>query len=1415
MSGIIDLTESSPEPGETSSKILSGFQPRKNKEKQNKSSEISGYGQKTSVEATPLGRTHDAAQARAVSHDTNSAAGEIPSGRLLERTDRLYGGVDEIHQSYLRDQVAIRQALRPGSFYSVPGSAAQLEAGVQQEPAVLQARSKRTIEHVGDILAEKREQAHNDFRAKEAARRSLVKQSFKGKPLSRSHKRGSSPPLNESKLLKKPRRISASNAGNTVEEQHPHQNPLLASGLQNGFHGRDHISEVKHRDEGISTQTLRSTSSLSTSAVEGPHRPQNLHTLYPSHDERGPSITSRPLPQYLPQPTATQFVSIPYTAEEDAALIRLKAEGKRWHEIASFFPTRSQAALQTRYSSKLQERASENFASVTNWRSGQNDGLMQQPLGQRVVLSPASHPTTYGRAGWCLEDDVLLSKLKELDNLSWSEIGRYFPRRTHKAVEQRYFQRVKGKSMALKAGQKAGNLTALLARRQATYVPIKPRPPSSSSSSTGQQLSNFQGRKRPRRIGTKTAPNGFVSWTEAEERMKGNKEQEQVVGNSIVESVKSSLNCQDRIFPSTLLRILRERTAGRHRGVSDELKNNVFNSYGLQRYFDGTSGDVHCLAWHPDGKHFAAGSIAVSDPQSLQYNKGLNLLAGEIDADIHELQEHHTDRPFVVDANDLASSHAMRESQDPRLFMTVSAIGFHSEPGNDIMYTAGYDRKVHVYSVGNLVQHQYEIHHSANIDLLDISGQGLLATGCAESQESTINVFKCSQKAWQPIASFSSEKQNSTFSLLPRALKWGNTFQYQDYLLAGFSGQWNDDSEQYRLAGDIGLWSFTTDDTVTRIRLDSVGHGVFDVAWNPAPSSASTIFAAACGHKAYDMQQPTRTVIQCYSPSQLKQPVMSWQCPASDINDVLYCPHDGNLLSAGATDGKVYVWDQRFASKSRRPLHVLSHLESLNVLPHDQDRELADTGVRFLSWGATSSRLYSGSSDGLVRVWNPYRAPGDALVDTVASFGSAIMSGSFSPDYHELLIGEEKGRLNVLSVGHGDGDNHKPTARAFNLRRAEQEPDFMPETYFATAEDMVENGEIEYRSMGALPVRQAVQGPKYAGPYFKPTQADWEQATNALTHAKGEWEKLKLAQDEAQLDPDESEDEVGLQRAANRVEVAENRIQTLRSREQEFPKHAARARATQQAFLTAEDSVQTSSQCTLDCNFLPSHAGYDRDDSNRSAQRIPGAMRAMRALPRLATDVLGDVPSMARHSVGVAEMTCSQLHHLGLTSACPHCALVATSKNKQFKALQERLCKARLHRLKAGLTQSCVKCGATVVPASDAVAIHRCERCNFACLRCSRRAKVSARTSTLECEFCGLSYHIGVLGYEICDEFVFRPHRPPQKEKTGTVVVDGRMSREGCDDHDDDGNDDDGDDDDAIESIGDAEREHYASLWDD
>jgi hypothetical protein len=182
------------------------------------------------------------------------------------------------------------------------------------------------------------------------------------------------------------------------------------------------------------------------------------------------------------------------------------------------------------------------------------------------------------------------------------------------------------------------------------------------------------------------------------------------------------------------------------------------------------------------------------------------------------------------------------------------------------------------------------------------------------------------------------------------------------------------------------------------------------------------------------------------------------------------------------------VWD------IRNPNHYLSELahgSSLMPLDEYEPREVTDTGIRFLSWGNNATRLYSGSSDGVVKVWNVARSEEDTFVKDLITLDSGIMSGAFSPDHSRLLLGEVDGSVNVLEVGRDDCSLKDARRMTYNPYE-DDDPEYEMQPSSATAaagsgiasaRELIETGQMMIKPMGGLPIKQAVQGPSYTGPY--------------------------------------------------------------------------------------------------------------------------------------------------------------------------------------------------------------------------------------------------------------------------------------------------------------------------------------------
>ena len=931
--------------------------------------------------------------------------------------------------------------------------------------------------------------------------------------------------------------------------------------------------------------------------------------------------------------------------------------------------------------------------------------LMPKVLG-RTGKANSNHGIPYSA-----EEDALLAHLREDLGIGWDAMPKYFRGRTRGSLQVRYSSRVK-------------NRNSEPARPQSSGVQKVPR--SEASARTDYTAPSRRHPKAAQRN------DGFVSWAE----IKAQRQDERVVVKSATPSAPETTSTEapglglDVAHPASVARILRSRELGNtgrrnwssktRVGVSDELQNHVLDTLGPRRYFHGASRDVTCVAWARDGNTFAAGAIAIDDERSMQYNRPNNLLLGNLERNsLQELPEHHVARPIVRDPRNVNSLQAMQETQDPRLFKTVAAVDFSED--SRALYSAGADGMVRMYDTSN-GSCLSSLKQEAELALLTSNSKGLLASGSHRSDDSSISVIRSYSDRLETVCQLGPTRADveSSLPIFPTALKWG-VGMFSHLLLAGFASDSYDDDRL--AAGEVFLWDSTADHKIAL----PAARNVFDVAWNPFPSSCASLFAVA-GARAV---KRSRSSIQCFAPNQGRASrVLEWDCPAFDINDVVYCPHDDNLIAAGATDGKVYIWDKRTAGCNQAPLHVLAHDKTKNVLDHDRDVEIADTGVRFLSWSATGNRLYSGSSDGTVKVWNPYRAKDDALVKDVATFNSAVMSGAFSPDYRDLLIGEDAGQINILGID-----------REARSVRAAKKLDYYPaittptptldEDKLAPARELLVSGQIEIRPIGLLPVKQAVQGPNYQGPFLAPSDDHLRRLHTEIQQA---YRRREVAQASLLNNTRDLETEKAIGAANAQVdlweEASKKALQNLKDQQLLQPA----ASLLQQNFHNSRCAYErdfgkdTTNRCGLDCNYLPA-AGDDDGEApanQRSEQRIPARLRSH-----------GRVRD-------TSDLTNAEIAEAGLTSTCSAC-MGPAAKSKRGLPVCERCTLVR-----SGLTARCERCAAPIHPKLDEKIGHNiCERCSFHCFRCGSIATVSPTGDTVTCKPCDTTWEAGVLGYEV------------------------------------------------------------------
>ncbi|KAH0097084.1 WD40 repeat-like protein, partial [Aureobasidium melanogenum] len=626
------------------------------------------------------------------------------------------------------------------------------------------------------------------------------------------------------------------------------------------------------------------------------------------------------------------------------------------------------------------------------------------------------------------EEDALIVHLKEVVRISWKEFEPFFPGRKWPSMQTRYSRVLQHANTPV-----AVNSLAQPARKDLV------RPTRELRRTTHAQASSVD--------------DSVASQEDA------------------AEPVNESARRRRSVRPlSSLVRHRELGSAGGRewpRKFQAGVRDFVYSSMGAQAYMDNASGDVSTIAWSPDGKHFAAGAVAVTDVQSIDYNKPRNLVVGSVTTQKVKELPHHT------------VQHSLPDGRRKELFSTVQMVAF--SPDSRYMYSAGIDQHLHkyrIYGFPSKTRLVHRVEHPASVDFLSVSNSGLVATGCASSGSRSINVLAYDNDALVESVCFSGTQQAKK---TPSALKWGSAHNHQHYLLAGFSREAEvfyieDDNRDKE--GEVALWDINTKQ---RIETDAPNRNVFDLAWNPNPGGNSSIFAVASRPVSH-VGHGIHSVVRLYSPQQTRaHHTMELDCPAWDINDVVYSPHDNNLIAVGSTEGRVYIWDVRFAKHGQSPLSTLKHGGSLAVMPHEKKRWEVDTGIRFLSWGSERDRLYTGSSDGLVACWDPYRSVSDKPVREVVRLNSAIMSGAFSPDFSHLLVGEDAARLNLLSVGNDGAEFDRRTTAKFGVEEARLEEE--PAPILWDCQKMLDTQALEIKPAGTMPFRQVVQGSNYTGPH--------------------------------------------------------------------------------------------------------------------------------------------------------------------------------------------------------------------------------------------------------------------------------------------------------------------------------------------
>lgn len=458
----------------------------------------------------------------------------------------------------------------------------------------------------------------------------------------------------------------------------------------------------------------------------------------------------------------------------------------------------------------------------------------------------------------------------------------------------------------------------------------------------------------------------------------------------------------------------------------NEFKTLREDDFQMVAEFIGCAGDITTGAWISN-ESFLCGTTTHSDTHNQQYNRPGNLLlCSTAEGTLRAFPDHRIPRPRVEKGEN--STDAMRRSQEPWLYSSVVSSDYSAE--NDLAFTSSFDKTVKVWKVNSDGRHMEAIatwQHTANVNFVTAAkdSSGRVATA-ADSLADAVRVYTVEKgneanSAYQSFSCSRTDAEGSDkWTYFPATMQWGQAKGCQHLLLVGYSprsltGDDLDIPEDKRNSGEIILWDANQGQRIPVMTASTAN--VFEVAWHPILHR----FLVATTPTVH-VSQRIKTQVHVFQRDKERlggdgyTQFQALDCYASDINELTFVPNSlGHaFVTAACTDGKVYVWD---TARGDKPIHTLKHGKPAEE--YHGDREKEDTGVKFTAWSTTLDRFYTGSSDGVVKVWNVRRLKKPFVRDILTAHGP-ISWGGFSLDNSKLAIGDATGRCFILSVDERD-----------------------------------------------------------------------------------------------------------------------------------------------------------------------------------------------------------------------------------------------------------------------------------------------------------------------------------------------------------------------------------------------------------
>ncbi|RSL63934.1 hypothetical protein CEP54_004937 [Fusarium duplospermum] len=551
----------------------------------------------------------------------------------------------------------------------------------------------------------------------------------------------------------------------------------------------------------------------------------------------------------------------------------------------------------------------------------------------------------------------------------------------------------------------------------------------------------------------------------------------------------------------------------RYVNFQNEFKTLREDEFEVVAEFTNCAGDITTGVWVSNNS-FLCGTTAHSDTHNQQYNKPGNLLlCSTSKGTLRSFPDHRIPRPHVEKGEN--STEAMRRSQDPWLYSSVVSSDY--DQLNDLAYTSSFDKTVKVWKVdpnGEDMEAIATWQHTGNVNFVAAAkdGSGRVATA-ADSPTDAVRVYTVNKNnvADSPYQTFSCSRNDADgsdkWAYFPATMQWGRAPGTQHLLLVGYSprsrsGDDHDIPEEKRNSGEITLWNAEEGRRIPVMTASTAN--VFEVAWHPnlqrfiiatTPTGLNVVGHHKIRTQVHVFQRDRERADGGYGQFQ------ALDCYASDINELTIMPNSvaHAYVTAACTDGKVYIWD---TAQGDKPIHTLRHGKPIEEYYGDREKE--DTGVKFTAWGTSPDRFYTGSSDGVIKVWNVRKGKKPFVRDILTAPGP-IAYGGFSPDNSKLAIGDATGRVFVLSVDERDTpESHFMTLPGTDRRirrpkplipHPEPDPPGADSDDDAVSDSDLSDCEIgiytrrtyldtKQLSLTNNPIIGAVQGPEYASTGF-------------------------------------------------------------------------------------------------------------------------------------------------------------------------------------------------------------------------------------------------------------------------------------------------------------------------------------------